>query len=88
MPGCSSWAFALRRPRMLLEPEHSRQSGCAYQKSAGDEDKDTALLVTWLGVKRRDLVLNLLEWKRLHRLSDILFPFEAQSWVPSHPASR
>jgi hypothetical protein len=37
----------------------------SYQESTGDEDDDTTLAVGGLGIEGRDLVLDLLEGKRL-----------------------
>lgn len=40
----------------------------AYKKLAGDEDDDATLDHAWLGIEGRDLVLDLLERKRLFRV--------------------
>lgn len=39
----------------------------AYKKLSGDEDDDATLDHAWLGIESRDLVLDLLERKRLFR---------------------
>jgi hypothetical protein len=45
--------------------------GMAHQQRAAHNDQNSASLITWLCVERRDLVLNLGEWKGLQFLDNL-----------------